>query len=57
MPKKQETYEDWDFTQLVDYAAGYILKELIAGKFRSSVYAMLDLAVRWRQAQVKKERE
>jgi hypothetical protein len=35
------------FDQLIDWAACEILKGLIAGEFRSTVYEVLETARRW----------
>ena len=40
---KEQTFDDF-----VDWAAGYILKELIAGRFCNSVFMVCDCAIRWR---------
>ncbi len=46
---------EWTFDELVDYAAGEILKGLIAGNFRTQVFSMLDLTCRWRVEMDKKK--
>lgn len=45
--------KDWKFADVVDYAAGEILKGLIAGHFRTSVFNALEIAIRWRREQDK----
>ncbi len=43
------SWDDWKFEELVEWAEGYILKELIRGHFHDGVYMMVDWAVRWGQ--------
>ena len=43
------------FEELVDESAGRILRELIAGNFRSAVYTSMDLALRWDREQAIKQ--
>lgn len=45
------------FENLVDFAAGEIMKGLIAGRFRADVWHMMNLAVRWKSVHDKKESE
>ena len=52
---KCTTEMSWD--ELVDWAAGYLLQELIAGRFRSGVHMVIDQAVRWRDEQEKKSKK
>lgn len=35
------------FDELVDWAAGHILKQLIAGKFRAGVIHAMDQSILW----------
>jgi hypothetical protein len=35
------------FDDLLDYAAGIVMKKLLAGEFRVGVYHAMDLAIRW----------
>jgi len=48
--------EDMDFNQLVDWGAGVILQELIAGKLKSGVFLVLNTAINWRLIQDEKEK-
>lgn len=43
-----------DFVELVEWAEGYIIKELIVGKFHEAVWIVIDQAVRWEQKQNKR---
>lgn len=43
-----KSIRDMTFEELVDWAAGYVLKGLIAGDFRSSVWFALNEAIIWR---------
>jgi hypothetical protein len=47
---------EMEFTELVEWAEGYILKELIAGKFHNAVWCVVDQSVRWQQEQDKREK-
>ena len=47
--------KDMDFTELVDFAAGHILKELIKGEFRSAVWQMMNMAIEWKLQQQEAE--
>lgn len=44
-------FEKMTFEELVEYQAGKILKELLAGNFKQGVFNAMELAVRWRVAQ------
>ena len=46
-------FEDYTYTELVDYLAGRILTELIAGNFRSGVVGAINAAFNWHDAQTK----
>jgi hypothetical protein len=41
--------DDMEFDELVDWAAGEILKSLIAGNFRTGVWTVLSAARQWRK--------
>ncbi len=58
-PKKSHLnpFEEWTFDELVDYHAGAILKELIAGTLKSGVWIAMDQAIRWHREQMKKEKQ
>lgn len=43
-----------NFDELVNWAAGYILQELLKGKFRDAVYITLAKAIEWSQEHNKK---
>jgi hypothetical protein len=43
--------DDLSFDELVDWAAGHMLKELIAGNFRGGVWFALNVTSQWRIAQ------
>jgi len=45
---------EMSFEELVDWAAGYILTALIAGRFRTSVWLVCNQATRWKEEQKKK---
>ena len=45
--------ENMTFEELVEWAEGHILKELIKGNFHSAVYTVCDVVSRWRDAQNK----
>ncbi len=45
--------KDMTFEELVEWAEGHILKELIKGKFHSAVYTVCDVAARWHAEQNK----
>jgi hypothetical protein len=45
------------FDEFVDWAAGYILQELIAGRFRAGVRLVFDQAIRWRDEEEKREKK
>ena len=47
---------DMEFQELVEWAEGYILKELIVGKFHNAVWGVVDQAVRWKEEQDKREK-
>ncbi len=49
-------FDQWSFDELVDYHAGAILTELIAGKLKSGVWLAMDQAIRWHREQMKKEK-
>lgn len=52
---KTRTLADYEFAEIVDWQAGAILKGLIAGDFRTSVWTALDLAMRWQAEKAKAE--
>lgn len=43
--------EDMKFSDLVDWAAGEVLKGLIAGNFHSSIHKVLNTALLWKENQ------
>jgi hypothetical protein len=45
------------FAEFVDWAAGYILQELLAGRFRPGVYMVIDQAIRWQNKELKNEKK
>ena len=45
---KQKPMSQFTFDELVDWAAGFILLELIKGNFRQAVFTVLEAACRWR---------
>lgn len=51
----QKPFKNWTFEELVNYCAGEILKELIAGRFKTGVFCALDLCARWNQEQESKK--
>ena len=44
----QKLCKDMTFEELTDWAAAYLLKELLAGSFRSGVHLVLSQAVQWK---------
>lgn len=46
-----KSIREMKFEELVDWAAGYVLKGLIAGDFRSSIWFVLNEAILWRIVQ------
>lgn len=46
-----KTFEEMTFDELVEWAAGHILKELIKGNFHSGVWCVCDASTRWHMAQ------
>lgn len=44
---KHRPLTEYTFDELVDYATGEILKDLLVGKFRLAVYRMMNLTVTW----------
>ena len=47
--------KDWTFEELVDWATGHILQELLKGKFRSGVFVAFDVCLMWKQDRDKKK--
>ena len=45
--------KDMTFEELVNWAAGRILLDLIAGKFKDGVWVVCDAACKWREASKK----
>lgn len=45
---------EMDFVELVEWAEGYILKELIAGNFHNGVWMVVDQTARWENKQDRK---
>jgi hypothetical protein len=48
---------EMDFVELVEWAEGYILKELIAGNFHNGVWMVVDQSTRWEQADREKAKK
>lgn len=42
-----KTVKEMTFDEFVDWAAGYLLTELIAGKFRTAVWLVCQQAIQW----------
>ena len=45
---KQKADKDLTFEELVDWSAGYLLKELIRGNFRAAVWLVCARAANWK---------
>lgn len=49
-PRNNIEHPEFTFEELVDWAAGYLLQQLIAGKFRSGVWMICNQAILWSKA-------
>lgn len=55
--KPKKNTDQMSFDELVDWAAGYILTELIGGRLKSATFVVLQQAIRWREVQREKEQQ
>ena len=53
----ENNFEDWSFEKLVQYSQGNIVLAIPVGDFNKAVWMACDLAIRWRVAQEKKQKE
>jgi len=49
-----KTIKEMTFEELVEYAEGYVLKELIKGNFHDAIYNICIATTSWCEAQNKK---
>jgi hypothetical protein len=49
--------EEMTFDELVEWAQGYILLELIKGNFHIAIFHVCEVTARWRQSQDKKKKK
>jgi hypothetical protein len=52
-----KTIEELTFDELVEWAEGEVLKELIKGKFHNAIWMVCNTAAQWHEAQSKKKKE
>jgi len=47
--------EDRTFNELVEWASGYLLQQLLAGDFQTGVYTVMSTTASWRRRQDERE--
>ena len=52
-----KTIEELTFQELVEWAEGEVLKELIKGKFHDAIWRVCDVAARWHESQQPKKKK
>lgn len=52
-----EQMERWSFQDLVRWNQGQILLAIPTGKFNDAIYLAMDMALRWKAAQLQEEKK